>query len=319
MQQVPLIQLKQLSKYFDLGKKAILHAVEGVTLDVQEGETLGLVGESGCGKSTLGRTLIRLYSETSGEYYFRGQKVPSKLNQDQRKKFSREIQMIFQDPYASLDPRMTVGDIIAEGPDIHNLWPKEKRQKMIEMWLERVGLHAEHASRFPHEFSGGQRQRIGIARAFALQPKVVVCDEPISALDVSVQAQIVTLLKNLQKELQLTYIFIAHGLSMVRYVSDRMAVMYLGQLVEIGPAELVYNKPLHPYTEALITANPEPDPRLERNRERKLLTGEVTSPINPKIGCRFASRCPFVHDRCNNETPSLREVEPSRFVACHLR
>ena len=315
----PLVETKDLCKYFDLGHGATLHAVDKVSLQVFPGETLGLVGESGCGKSTLGRVLVRMYDQTDGSYQFDSTEVPPKLNARDRKRFSRLAQMIFQDPYASLNPRMTVGDIIAEGPEVHGLWKGPERQKKINYWLGRVGLVPEHASRFPHEFSGGQRQRIGIARSLALEPKFVVCDEPISALDVSVQAQVVTLLQELQRELGLTYLFIAHSLSMVRYISDRMAVMYLGKVVELGPAEDVYAAPLHPYSEALIASNPFPDPIRERTREHKLLTGEISSPVNPKPGCRFANRCPYVTDRCRTETPELHESQPGRFVACHYR
>lgn len=314
----PLLSVEHLNKRFDLGKGRLLHAVDDVSLDIFPGETLGLVGESGCGKSTLGRVLVRMYEPTSGIFKFAGELVPEKLSMSYRKKYSRQAQMIFQDPYASLNPRMTVGDIIAEGPDIHALWTRGERQKKIDFWLNRVGLVPEHAYRFPHEFSGGQRQRIGLARALALEPKFIVCDEPISALDVSIQAQIVTLLQELQKELGLTYLFIAHGLSMVRYISTRMAVMYLGQIVELGPAELVYSQPLHPYTQALVAANPSPDPNRERARTDKLLGGELTSPVNPKPGCRFANRCPLVTDRCRVETPALRPISAGRLAACHL-
>ncbi|MEY3903562.1 MAG: hypothetical protein RL189_2868 [Pseudomonadota bacterium] len=315
----PIVEVKNLCKYFDLGRGAKLHAVDDVSLTIYKGETLGLVGESGCGKSTLGRVLVRMYDQTSGSYVFDGNKVPAHLNSGERKVFSRQAQMIFQDPYQSLNPRMTVGDIISEGPAIHGLWTGEARKKEILRWLNRVGLVAEHAMRFPHEFSGGQRQRIGIARSLALNPRFVVCDEPISALDVSVQAQVVTLLQDLQREFGLTYLFIAHSLSMVRYISTRMAVMYLGKLVEVGPSEELYNSPLHPYSEALIAANPFPDPERERRREHKLLGGEITSPVNPKPGCRFANRCPIATDRCRAETPVLKESKPGRFVACHYR
>lgn len=318
-QSQPLLELQHLSKFFEIGRGSFLHAVDDVSLKIYPGETLGLVGESGCGKSTLGRVLVRMYDQTKGVYRFRNMEVPPKLGMAQRKKFSREAQMIFQDPYASLNPRMTVGDIIAEGPEIHGMWKGAERQKKVNYWLGRVGLVPEHAARFPHEFSGGQRQRIGIARSLALEPKFVVCDEPISALDVSVQAQVVTLLQELQRELGLTYLFIAHSLSMVRYISNRMAVMYLGKVVELGPAAEVYSKPLHPYSEALIASNPFPDPIRERTREHKLLSGEISSPVNPKPGCRFANRCPSVTDRCRVETPELREVQPQRFVACHYR
>ncbi len=313
----PLIEVKHLTKKFDLGHGKILHAVDDVSFEIKKGETLGLVGESGCGKSTLGRTLVRMYEPSGGEFSFDGQNVPVKMNIAARKDYARKAQMIFQDPYASLNPRMTVGDIVAEGPDIHELWTRGERQQKIDFWLKRVGLVPEHAFRFPHEFSGGQRQRIGLARALALEPKFVVCDEPISALDVSIQAQIVTLLQDLQKELGLTYLFIAHGLSMVRYISTRMAVMYLGQIVELGLAEDVYSRPIHPYTKALVAANPSPDPARERSRPDTLLGGELTSPVNPKAGCRFANRCPMVIDRCRVETPALRAIQPGRVAACH--
>ena len=259
-----------------------------------------------------------MYDQTAGTFKFDGQIIKNDMRSSDRKKFSREVQMIFQDPYSSLNPRMTVGDIIAEGPEIHGMWKGAERKQKVEQWLERVGLLPEHYYRFPHEFSGGQRQRIGLARALALEPKFVVCDEPISALDVSIQAQVVTLLQDLQKEFGLTYLFIAHGLSMVRYISDRMAVMYLGQIVELGPSEGVYAKPLHPYTQALVAANPTPDPIKERTQTRKLLSGELQSPVNPAPGCRFAGRCPIATARCKNESPALREVSPGRMVACHL-
>jgi oligopeptide transport system ATP-binding protein len=315
----PIVSVKKLCKYFNLSGGAKLHAVDNVSLDIFEGETVGLVGESGCGKSTLGRVLVRMYDQTSGEYQFGDLKVDSKLGTAQRKIFALKAQMIFQDPYGSLNPRMTVGDIISEGPSIHGLWNPREKTKKIHEWLDRVGLVPEHAQRFPHEFSGGQRQRIGIARALAVNPKFIVCDEPISALDVSVQAQVVTLLQHLQKEMGLTYLFIAHSLSMVRYISNRVAVMYLGSLVELGPSDDVYDKPLHPYTEALIASNPHADPIAERTREHRLLKGEIVSPVNPKPGCRFANRCPIADGICHEKTPELKEVAPCRFVACHFR
>jgi oligopeptide transport system ATP-binding protein len=314
----PLVDVQNLSKVFDLGRGAKLHAVDDVSLAIRPGETLGLVGESGCGKSTLGRVLVRMYEQTSGSFKFAGDELPSKLSRSRRRQYAQQAQMIFQDPHASLNPRMTVGDIVAEGPDIHGLWKRTERTANIGAWLERVGLSSEHAYRFPHEFSGGQRQRIGLARALALGPRFIVCDEPISALDVSIQAQVVTLLKDLQKELGLTYLFIAHGLSMVRYVSDRMAVMYLGKIVEIGPADKVYGAPLHPYTKALVAANPVPDPAKERATPPKLLKGEIASPVNPKPGCRFALRCELATGRCRSETPALRKVADGHEVACHL-
>ena len=313
----PLIEVEGLSKQFDLGHGIKLHAVDKVSFAIEPGETLGLVGESGCGKSTLGRLLVRMYDATEGDFRFAGESMAGKMSTSRRKHYARCAQMIFQDPYACLNPRMTVGDIVAEGPDIHGLWQPHERQDRIVAWLERVGLVAEHAYRFPHEFSGGQRQRIGLARALALEPKFVVCDEPISALDVSIQAQVVTLLQELQRELGLTYLFIAHGLSMVRYISSRMAVMYLGQLVEMGPSNEVFFRPLHPYTQALVAANPLPDPIRERSRPEQLLTGELPSPLNPPPGCRFSARCPFVDERCRQETPLMRQIEKGREVACH--
>ncbi|MCX6108441.1 MAG: ABC transporter ATP-binding protein [Proteobacteria bacterium] len=313
---MPLVDVRNLSKQFNMGHGVYLHAVDKVSFSINAGETLGLVGESGCGKSTLGRILVRMYDPTGGDLLFDGQSMAGKLNSKARKRYSRQVQMIFQDPFACLNPRMTVGDIIAEGPDIHGLWPRQERQDRINSWLQRVGLMPEHAFRFPHEFSGGQRQRIGLARALALEPKFIVCDEPISALDVSIQAQVVTLLQDLQQEMGLTYLFIAHGLSMVRYISTRMAVMYLGQIIEIGLSDDVFLKPMHPYTQALVAANPLPDPIRERQRHDPLLTGELPSPLNPPPGCRFSSRCPMVTAACRQETPTLREIAPGRFAAC---
>ena len=313
-----LVEVDNMCKFFDLGRGRILHAVDKVSFKIKDGETLGLVGESGCGKTTLGRVLVRMYEPTSGKFSFGGQALEGNMTKEQRRLFSRQVQMIFQDPYQSLNPRMTVGDIIAEGPDIHGIWKGIDRQKETDRWLNYVGLLPEHAYRFPHEFSGGQRQRIGIARALALKPKFVVCDEPISALDVSVQAQIVNLLQGLKKELGLTMLFIGHGLSMVRFISDRMAVMYLGQIIEMGPSEQVYDNPLHPYTQALVAANPRPDPVRERLHPPKLLSGEVTSPVNPKEGCRFAGRCPIAKDICRTATPKLNDLGQGRFAACHF-
>jgi oligopeptide transport system ATP-binding protein len=258
-----------------------------------------------------------MYEPTAGDILIDGESVAGRLTKARRHQFARQAQMIFQDPYASLNPRMTVGDIIAEGPDIHGLWTRAERRQKVDSWLDRVGLLPEHAFRFPHEFSGGQRQRIGLARALALEPRFVVCDEPISALDVSVQAQVVTLLQDLQRELGLTYLFIAHGLSMVRYISSRMAVMYLGQIVELGPSEEVFFRPLHPYSQALVAANPLADPNRERSRPEQLLKGELPSPINPPPGCRFAARCPHADQECRQVTPSLRQVEKGHDVACH--
>jgi oligopeptide transport system ATP-binding protein len=312
-----LIQVRNLKKYFQVGKNATLKAVDDVSFDILKGETLGLVGESGCGKTTCGRTVMGLYEATAGEILFDGHDV-SKLNKKEKKDFARRAQIIFQDPYASLNPRMTVGDIIGEGIDIHNLYTGQERTNRIYELLQLVGLNKEHASRFPHEFSGGQRQRIGIARALAIEPDFIVCDEPISALDVSIQAQVVNLLIKLQNELGLTYLFIAHDLSMVKHISDRVGVMYLGTMVELASSADLYDKPLHPYTQALLSAIPVPDPEVERNKKRIPLEGEVPSPINPKPGCRFAPRCRYAKPICSEKNPEFKEVEPNHFVACHL-
>ncbi|SHH78170.1 oligopeptide transport system ATP-binding protein [Clostridium collagenovorans DSM 3089] len=312
-----LIEVKNLKKHFKVGPKAILKAVDGVSFDIHKGETLGLVGESGCGKTTCGRTIMGMYGATEGEVIFDGHDV-HKLNKKDKKEFSKRAQVIFQDPYASLNPRMTVGDIIAEGIDVHKLYTGEDRTKKIYELLSLVGLNKEHASRFPHEFSGGQRQRIGIARALAIEPDFIVCDEPISALDVSIQAQVVNLLIKLQNELGLTYLFIAHDLSMVKHISDRVGVMYLGNMVELAPSADLYAEPLHPYTQALLSAIPIPDPEVEKSKERIHLEGEVPSPINPKPGCKFAGRCRYAKDVCKQTTPELKEVKPGHFAACHI-
>ena len=310
-----LLEVKNLKKYFPVGHKKLLRAVDDVTLSIEKGETLGLVGESGCGKSTLGRTVIGLYEPTDGQILFEGKDV-THLKGKERKEFSKNIQMIFQDPYASLNPRMTVSDIIGEGLDIHKIYKGEARQKRIFELLDLVGLSQEHASRFPHEFSGGQRQRIGIARALAIEPKLIICDEPISALDVSIQAQVVNLLEDLQKELGLTYLFIAHDLAMVEHISDRIAVMYLGALVEMAPAEELMRNPLHPYTKALLSAVPFADPVASRARRRIKLEGEVPSPIAIQGGCKFQTRCTHCTEDCKRQNPVLKEVRPGHFVAC---
>jgi oligopeptide/dipeptide ABC transporter ATP-binding protein len=308
-----ILQVKNLKKYYP-SKRGLLKAVDDVSFAIAAGETLGLVGESGCGKSTLGRTLLRLKEATSGSVLFDNKNIfdfsPSALKQ-----WRKEAQLIFQDPYASLNPRMTAEDTISEPFYIHNLVPTKER---IHELFEQVNLSPAHRRRFPHEFSGGQRQRIGIARALALMPRFIVCDEPISALDVSVQAQIVNLLKELQKTLQLTYLFISHDLRMVKYVADRVGVMYLGTLVELAPTSKLYTTPLHPYTEALLSAVPIPDPQIEKKRTRIVLSGEVPSPLNPPKGCPFCTRCPKVMDICHKERPKLLEVSPGHKVACHL-
>ena len=314
-----LMEINNLTKKFKVGHGAFLHAVDKVSLNIKQGEILGLVGESGCGKSTLGRLLIKLHKETEGSIKYNGQEITDRSFSRNMKDFRHEVQLIFQDPYSSLNPRMTIKEIICEGPDVTGLWKESEKDAKVTEWLERVGLHASHANRYPHEFSGGQRQRIGIARALAVEPKLVICDEPISALDVSVQAQVINLLKELQVEKNLTYLFIAHDLSMVRAICDRMVVMYLGQVVEIGSSEQVYDDAQHPYTQALVGANPIPDPIVERKRVHNLIKGEITSPINPNEGCRFAPRCPQVMDICSVKTPILKTLGAAKQeAACHL-
>lgn len=312
-----LVEVNNLKKYFDVGKNLTLRAIDDVNLYIREGETLGLVGESGCGKSTTGRTIVRLYDTTGGEVLYRGENV-HKFGKAKAKEYSKRVQMIFQDPYASLNSKMTVGDIILEGNDIHNLRKGKDRQDKLYELLETVGLNKEHANRFPHEFSGGQRQRIGIARALAIEPEFIVCDEPISALDVSIQAQVVNLLIKLQQEMGLTYLFIAHDLSMVKHISDRVAVMYLGVVVETAASDELYTHTLHPYTKALLSAIPISDPELERSKKRILLEGDVPSPINPGEGYRFRKRCSYAKPICGEQRPELKEVSKEHFVACHL-
>ncbi|MTW87803.1 ATP-binding cassette domain-containing protein [Virgibacillus dakarensis] len=314
-----LLEINNLKKHFKIDSKNILKAVDGISFDIYKGETFGLVGESGCGKSTAGRTILRLYEATEGEVDFQGENVHAKKSKKELKKFNRSMQMIFQDPYASLNPRMTVKDIIAEGIDIHGL-AKDKKERLdrVNALLETVGLNADHGNRYPHEFSGGQRQRIGIARALAVNPDFIVADEPISALDVSIQAQVVNLLKRLQKERGLTYLFIAHDLSMVKHISDRVGVMYLGSMAEIATSDDLYEEPLHPYTQALLSAIPISDPEVERSRERIIVEGDVPSPINPPSGCRFRTRCPFAMDVCAKVVPEFQEYKKDHWVACHL-
>ena len=310
-----LFDIKNLTKEFQVGKKTF-NAVQGLNLQIFAGETLGLVGESGCGKSTLGRTILRLHEPTSGKVFFGGIDL-GRLTKQEMKRIRRKMQIVFQDPYASLNPRMTVQDIIGEPLDIHKLAFGPARKKRVAELLELVGLNADHMSRFPHEFSGGQRQRIGIARALAVEPEFIICDEPISALDVSIQAQVVNLLKRLQAQMGLTYLFIAHDLAMIKYISDRVAVMYLGQLMELAPSALLYATPLHPYTKALLSAIPIPDPTIEKKRQRIVLTGDVPNPLSPPPGCPFSSRCPLATDYCRTHTPLLREIKPNHFAACH--
>ncbi|MDR7869576.1 MAG: ATP-binding cassette domain-containing protein [Tissierellaceae bacterium] len=312
----PLISVRNLKKYFYVGE-GVLKAVDGISFDIYPGETFGLVGESGCGKSTVGRTIVRLYEPTDGEMIYDCKNIYGLSNKEMQV-IRKNFQIIFQDPYASLNPRMNVEEIVGEPLDIHKVFESkiDKRKRIIEL-LELVGLNEEHSMRFPHEFSGGQRQRIGIARALALNPKFIVCDEPISALDVSIQAQVVNLLKDLQDKLGLTYLFIAHDLSMVRYISDRVGVMYLGHMMEQAKSEELYLNPLHPYTKALLSAIPIPDPEIQKNRHRIMLEGDVPSPINPRDGCRFVERCKYAVDKCREVTPQFREVMEDHFVACH--
>lgn len=311
-----VLEVSHLKKYFDLGHGRTLHAVDDVSFSIREGETLGLVGESGCGKTTCGRTCLGMYNKTDGQVLYRGKDV-HRMSRSEKYAFKKNAQIVFQDPYSSLDPRMTVADIIAEGIDIHHLAKdrKERLQK-IYYYLNAVGLNESHASRFVHEFSGGQRQRIGIARALAVEPEFIMLDEPISALDVSIQAQVVNLLIKLQKEKGLTYLFVAHDLAMVKHISDRIVVMYLGTVVETASSEALYAKPLHPYTQALISAIPIPDPELERKRAEETVQGEATV-AGATEGCRFRTRCKFATERCAKEMPELREVEPGHFAACH--
>lgn len=313
-----ILDVNNLDKYFQLDKDTVLKAVDHVSFTIYEGETLGLVGESGCGKTTCGRTCIGLYQKTAGTVSYKGQDI-HEIKGKGSLALKKNVQMIFQDPYASLDPRMTVADIVAEGIDVHRLAAnKRDRDEKIYYYLNLVGLNKEHAGRFVHEFSGGQRQRIGIARALAVEPEFLVLDEPISALDVSIQAQIVNLLIRLQREMKLTYLFVAHDLSMVKHISDRVAVMYLGKIVEITTSEKLYSNPLHPYTQALLSAIPIPDPDIESERSIIKLEGDVPSPINPPEGCRFKSRCKYASAVCGECTPELINAGDDHYVACHL-
>ncbi|GAA0181848.1 dipeptide ABC transporter ATP-binding protein [Clostridium sediminicola] len=318
-----LIEIKGLKKYFVKkegffgNKKKYIKAVDDVSFSIKKGETFGLVGESGCGKSTTGRTIIKLYEPTAGSIVFDGKDISS-LPEKQMLPYRKKMQMIFQDPYASLNTRMTVADIIGEAIDTHNIAQGKEKQKYIYDLLGKVGLSKEHASRYPHEFSGGQRQRIGIARALAVQPDFIICDEPISALDVSIQAQVVNMLEDLQKELGLTYLFIAHDLSMVKHISDRIGVMYLGKMVEVATSDDLYDKPTHPYTQALLSAIPIPDTDVAGSKDRVILEGDVPSPLNPPSGCRFRTRCQYCMDICSEVEPELKDIGNGHMVACHL-
>ncbi len=311
------LELKQLRTHFPISRGRIVKAVDGVDLSIERGETFGLVGESGCGKSTLGRTIKGIYKPTSGEVIFDGQDTAG-LSKAETRSFSRRMQMIFQDPYASLDPRLTVGEIIAEGLEIHQLGSRAEQREKVREIMALVGLNPEYQNRFPHEFSGGQRQRIAIARALVVDPEMVVCDEPISALDVSIQGQIVNLLKSLQERIGLTYLFVAHNLSMVKYISDRVGVMYLGRLVEVAPKHELFANPLHPYTQALLSSVPIPDPRLEAARVEKTPEGELPSPIGTIEGCAFRTRCPLAHEACRTMQPVLTQAAPQHGVMCTL-
>ena len=311
---IELVQVRNLVKHFPIeNSDDVVKAVDGVSFDIFSGETLGLVGESGCGKSTVGKCLLRLYEPSSGEVLFEGQNLVGLLNKEMQL-LRREMQIIFQDPYASLNPRLSILSIVSEPLKIHGIGSKKEQQERTAELLSKVGLDPNYMNRYPHEFSGGQRQRIGIARALALNPKLIICDEPVSALDVSVQAQVVNLLQDLQAEFGLTYLFISHGLAVVEHISQRVAVMYLGKIVEIAEGRELYDNPLHPYTKALLSAIPIPDPK--QKRERIILTGDVPTPINPPSGCRFRTRCPFAIEDCAQVVPELREIQPDHFAAC---
>ena len=314
----PIVEVKDLKQYFNINmglfRSKPLKAVDGVSFHINPGETLGLVGESGCGKTTVGRTLLHLYKPTGGEIYYRGEKIDSPKS---IKEFRKKATMVFQDPYSSLNPRMTVADIIGEPLDVHKMYPAKERMERILELMDNVGLNSEHASRYAHEFSGGQRQRIGIARALAINPDFIVCDEPVSALDVSIQAQVINMFDRLQDELGLSYLFIAHDLLVVRHISDRIAVMYLGKMVETADADEIYSHPLHPYSKALMSAVPVPDPKVARANQRITLAGDIPSPLNAPSGCPFRTRCPYATEECAESMPEFKEVSKGHFVACH--
>ena len=322
--QEPLVQVRNLKKYFPIQRGMIIErhvgdvkAVDDVSFDVLRGETLGLVGETGCGKTTVGRTILRLYEPTGGQVIFDGIDLVT-LNEGELRRMRQRMQMIFQDPYASLNPRMTVGSIVSAPLDVHKTAHSKNKSKRVDDLLDMVGLNPEFVNRYPHEFSGGQRQRVGIARALAVSPDLIICDEPISSLDVSIQAQVVNLLEELQRELGLTYIFIAHDLSMVRHISNRIAVMYLGKIMELADRNDIYLDPIHPYTQALMSAVPLPDPDIQKKRKRILLEGDIPSPTNPPVGCNFNTRCPAAKERCFKEDPAFREIKPGHWAACHF-
>lgn len=312
----PLVRVDDLCKDFELSRTQILKAVNHVSFDIYRGQTVGLVGESGCGKSTTGRCLVNLYEPTSGHIYYKGRDI-STLNKKEKKDFTGDVQMIFQNPYSSLNPRMTVKEIVGQGMKYHGNYSKTEMDCRIEELLQKVGLGVDHMSRFAHEFSGGQRQRIGIARALSVDPEFIVCDEPISALDVSIQAQVINMLRNLQSEMGLTYLFIAHDLSVVKYISDRIIVMYLGTIVEEAPADELYLHPTHPYTKVLLSSIPVANPIKAKANNRIIVKGEIPSPINSRVGCQFAERCPYASKRCFEEAPARQEISKDHFVSCH--
>lgn len=317
--QQPLLEVKDLKEHFNINvgmfKSKPLKAVDGVSFTINKGETLGLVGESGCGKTTVGRTILHLYKPTSGEIWYNGKQIKTKNDVNE---FRKKATMVFQDPYSSLNPRMTVSDIVGEPLDVHKMYKtrQEREERILEL-MDYVGLNSEHASRYAHEFSGGQRQRIGIARALAVNPDFIICDEPVSALDVSIQAQVINMFDELQEKLGLTYLFIAHDLLVVRHISDRIAVMYLGKMVELADAAEIYDHPLHPYSKSLLSAVPIPDPKIARANKRIMLSGDIPSPLNAPSGCPFRTRCPYATEQCAAEMPPFNEVSPGHFVACH--